>query len=178
MLFLSVLHLSPLTQLILPANMPLTPVFSNNLLKTDCQIHILAQSLLLNSRFTYPVSYLNSHACLLDISILICSKQITFPPNVYLLQHVKMNAVFDCVVKTGECWQVSLIRRKKIKIQKGHLGIWNRKLQSKNCQQYHTLIKCVPTHSLKTMCNFGIQINLFGHWSKTQQYGDNTSQFP
>lgn len=37
------------------------------------------------------------------------------------------------------------------------------KLQSKNCQQYHTLIKCVPTHSLKTMCNLGIQINLFGH---------------
>lgn len=49
-----------------------------------------------------------------------------------------------CSRDWGECWQVFLIRRKKIKIQKGHLGIWNRKLQSKNCQQYHTLINVCP----------------------------------
>ena len=116
--------------------------------------------------------FLNSHTCLLDTSILICSKLKSSLQNVYLLQcflaYKNEHRFWTCSKDCDECWQASLIRGKNIKIQKGHLGIWSRKLQSKNCQQYRTLIKCVPTHSLKTMCHLGIQINLFGHRSKPQ----------
>lgn len=81
----------------------LHPCFQKILL-TDGQIYILAQSPLLNSRFTYPVSYLNFHTCLLDTSILICSKLKSSLQNIYLLQYslacLKMNTVFERVVKT------------------------------------------------------------------------------
>ena len=172
MLFLSVLHSSPFTLLTLPANMLLTPMLSKNLINwwpnlyfstepsPELQVHI--PSFLLK----FP------HVSTRHLNFDMLKAEI-FPPKyipspVFFSMFKNEHSFWTCSKDYGECWQASLITGKNIKIQKGHLGIWNRKLQSKNCQQYHTLIKCVPTHSLKTMCNLGIQINLFGHWSKAQ----------
>lgn len=80
---------------------------------------------------------------------IIFPPKFVLPPLIFNMKNEYM--FFKYTVKAMVNVGKSVSLEAKIWLQKGHLGIWNRKLKSENCQQYHTLIKCVPTHSLNKM---------------------------
>lgn len=140
--------------------------------KFDSKIYIFSIQLFPELQIHISVFLLNFPWLSLRHFTLVCSKlKSSSLQNLYLFQYsltCKGGCFFffkytvKAMVNIGKLASLE----SKTWIQKGHLGIWNRKLKSESCQQYHTLIKCLPTHSLKTRCNLGIQISLFGYWRK------------